>query len=204
MFTFCFDCLFDSFSVRDSGFFEDCFRAEFILELLAEKIELSFAHAVDEHFARFHVLGNGEAYILVLKAVEAAENLILVALLGCVNRHREYGLGHNDGRERVILTDLAESISRLGCGKLCDSSHISGVCGVGVFGLFAENEGKSADLFVGVLVCVVNGNSAPENAAHNLEEGKSADESVGNGLEDSDDKRAVVLAFDFDFLAVRR
>ena len=71
------------FPVGNFGLAQLCLYAEFVLQLIAYRLNMQLAHTGHQHIARFHIFAHCESRILFFHAAKPCDHLIFLSLLFC-------------------------------------------------------------------------------------------------------------------------
>ena len=115
----------DGLLIGDGGGAEVGVGAELGLQLLLDDVEVHFALSAHERLARVGIFGDGEALVLLGKAVEPAEHLVLRPAHGGIDRHVENGLVEGNGVESDGRRLVAQRVARARVRQLADRTDVA-------------------------------------------------------------------------------
>ena len=115
----------DGLAVGDLGRLEQGGYVELCLQLAVDHVEVRLALAADQHFARLGVFGDGIGVVFLGQLVQPLEDLVLLALLLCIDGHREDGAGEVDGVELDLRALVAQRVARVGRRQLVDRADVA-------------------------------------------------------------------------------
>ncbi len=170
-------------AIGDGGRAELGVGAKLCLELLLDDVKVHFALPAYERLARVGIFADGEASVLLGKAIEAAEHLILRAAHARIHRHEEHGFVEGNGIEHDGRALIAQGVARSRVGKFADCADIARTQLGKRLELFAADEIDGADALRRPRVGIEHAHARFEHAAHDAQIVHLAHEGVDGGLE---------------------
>ncbi len=153
-----------------------------LLQLTYNHIQVLIAHAVKQSLTVLGIIDSLKSQILFHHLRKCLGNLILISLILCLIAHVCIGLGNLGSSERHRCSLGGKGISRLGTVQLADSSDIACVKLRNLDRLIALHYIELAQLFLCLLILVVEGIVRFDNAGGHLDKRIFSDKGVHDGL----------------------
>ena len=176
------DGLANLLTVGHAGSLQLGLHVEAALQLGYQHIHLDVAGGVEHHLVGLGVVDHGEGGILLVEAVQALSNLILLAAGLGGDGHGVVGLSEGDGGQGDDLTGITQGVACLDLLHLADSADVAAGELLDLFGLLAPHDVQASQLLVVAGAGVHQGQVGGDIAGENLDEGVLA-VLVGDGLE---------------------
>ena len=186
----------DGLLVGNGGGAELGVRPELGFQFFLDDVEMHFALSAHQRLPRVGVLGDGEAPVLLGKAVEAAEYLVLRPAHGGIDRHEEHGLVEGDGVKPDGRALVAQRVSRPCVRKFADGADVARAQLGERLQLLAADEVDGADALRRSRVGVEHAHARLQAAAHHAQIVHLSHKRVDRRLEYLRRKGAVRVALD--------
>ena len=186
----------DGLLVGNGGGAELGVRPELGFQFFLDDVEMHFALSAHQRLTRVGVFGDGEAPVLLGKAVEAAEYLVLRPAHGGIDRHEEHGLVEGDGVKPDGRALVAQRVSRPCVRKFADGADVARAQLGERLQLLAADEVDGADALRRSRVGVEHAHARLQAAAHHAQIVHLSHKRVDRRLEYLRRKGAVRVAGD--------
>ena len=185
------DLALDLLAVGDAGGLELGIHVVEVLELGAENADLNVAGAGNDHLVGLGVIDEGEGNVFLAQLVQAAGDLVVLALGLGRDAHGVAGFGDLDGGQLDIVLGIGDGVAGLPV-HLADGHDIA-AAGLGDLGILLAAHGvHTAELIVGGGAHIAQGHTGRDLAGENLDKAVLA-ELVGYGLEHEAEHAVVLL-----------
>ena len=186
----------DRLAVRDTRVGQHRLDVGLVLQLAAHHVDVHLAQALDKHIARFGILFDEDGRVFLADAVQAGNDLVVLALLLGGHRQADARRGELDRGKADRFGGVAQRVAGRGILQLAQRADVARIELVERNGLLAAHEIRRARLFRLLSVGIVGRQIGVQGAGVHLDDGVFA-ELVDDRLDDLGRKRAVRLQLHF-------